>query len=489
MKSFKSYIAEVAEPKPEEEKRFKDQHEVEVIDHPVAEPHQHSGDIQKPRQKRRADQEGDDAYDQAYVMKMEEVDLEETTLSATKKPVNVTGPDGKVRTVMKRTKAVRHDEKGQDVIKTKSEELSPKQKKIDHNKNGKIDGHDLAMLRAKKKNEELELSKESVEEAFGNWQVKTNKITKTYKARHAGEALRKAKKSGHFGNIALDAKHVSKVNESEELAELKKSTYGSYIKKATQDVVDAQREITSGGTKHKDYPEYRDLRNKRKKGIAKAVDRLTKEGVELEEKFKHPAAAELMDYANKLRQGDIDKGYLQKAAGHIEKHKQSGMASDLVKHIKAGDTDPRDKVMNVLQKHDSALHRSVAKKAGLSENWATKAMMGKSPVKKKYKAPTEDEKRRDRAKDMQKKQYGAMMGGLRKGWNEEVESIQESVKWKAGPVRLKDGSQIVVDRKDAKLLNDMFKDLSSRNQKEFYDIAMMDKAGYEEIVGFAREAL
>lgn len=31
------------------------------------------------------------------------------------------------------------------------EELSAKQKKIDLNKNGKVDGHDLAMLRAKKK--------------------------------------------------------------------------------------------------------------------------------------------------------------------------------------------------------------------------------------------------------------------------------------------------------------------------------------------------
>ena len=34
------------------------------------------------------------------------------------------------------------------------EELSAKQKKIDHNKNGKIDGHDLSMLRNKKKKTE-----------------------------------------------------------------------------------------------------------------------------------------------------------------------------------------------------------------------------------------------------------------------------------------------------------------------------------------------
>ena len=43
-------------------------------------------------------------------------ELEETTLSATKKMVNVTGPDGKVHTVQKRTKSKRTDDHGQDII-------------------------------------------------------------------------------------------------------------------------------------------------------------------------------------------------------------------------------------------------------------------------------------------------------------------------------------------------------------------------------------
>ena len=42
-----------------------------------------------------------------------------------------------------------------DKMKKKDEELSDAQKKIDMNKNGKIDGEDLAKLRAKK--EELEI--------------------------------------------------------------------------------------------------------------------------------------------------------------------------------------------------------------------------------------------------------------------------------------------------------------------------------------------
>lgn len=271
MKSFKKFVAEVAQPKPEEEKRFKDQHTYEVQPHPVALDHQFTGEIVgKTKQPRAADnvagQDADD-YDKAYTLKQESADLDEiskamagrylkkvpastadagdkigragasmpgasadvrkgyekdrkkgiknflnrhrgaamavdkltgkarvkatestaddrarydaaddkgkkkvtlpkapwdkkkmdeTTGSAVKKPVTVTGPDGKTRTVMKTTRNNRTDDRGQDQIRTREEELSAAQKKIDHNKNGKIDGQDLAMLRKKKQNESVE---------------------------------------------------------------------------------------------------------------------------------------------------------------------------------------------------------------------------------------------------------------------------------------------------------------------------------------------
>lgn len=282
MKSFKKFVAEVAQPEPEEEKRFKDQHTIEVTPHPVAPDHVFTGEIPGVTKKARpADNTPDAAiadYDKAYddaedrlasvaesvedtlseiskalagrylkkvpasaadagdkigrssanqagasadVRKGYEKDrkkgiktflnrhrgtetavnkitgkakvaatesnaddrarydaaddknkkkvtlpkapwdkkdegVNETTGSAVKKPVNVTGPDGKTRTVMRTTKSNQTDDRGNDKIKTKEEELSAKQKKIDHNKNGKIDGHDLAMLRKKKQNESVE---------------------------------------------------------------------------------------------------------------------------------------------------------------------------------------------------------------------------------------------------------------------------------------------------------------------------------------------
>jgi len=68
MKNFKDLVSEVAQPKAPEEKRFKDQHAIEVIGHPVALDHQFTGDIDGIESgKRIADKVDDEAdYDQAY---------------------------------------------------------------------------------------------------------------------------------------------------------------------------------------------------------------------------------------------------------------------------------------------------------------------------------------------------------------------------------------------------------------------------------------
>lgn len=71
--------------------------------------------------------------------------------------------------------------------------------------------------------------------------------------------------------------------------------------------------------------------------------------------------------------------------------------------------------------------------------------------------------------------------------NEEVELIDEMVR--AGNMKLKDGSTVKVSNEDAKLLTTMLKGLNAKNRNEMKNVMMMDKAGYEEIRGFAREAL
>ena len=74
MKYFKDILSEVSQPKAPEEKRFKDQHEIEKIDHPVALDSQFSGEIEGlTSKKREADYDkGEDqkAYDKAYKKKV-----------------------------------------------------------------------------------------------------------------------------------------------------------------------------------------------------------------------------------------------------------------------------------------------------------------------------------------------------------------------------------------------------------------------------------
>ncbi len=72
---------------------------------------------------------------------------------------------------------------------------------------------------------------------------------------------------------------------------------------------------------------------------------------------------------------------------------------------------------------------------------------------------------------------------------EEADQIDEAVKFKAGMIKLKDGSSMIIKKQDADLLTQMFKDLSPANRKKMEKVAMEDKAGFEEILGFAREAL
>lgn len=70
MKNFKDLLSEVAQPKSAEEKRFKDQHTIELIKHPVAFDSQFTGEIEGvTRKPRRGDQEGDTSYDKAYAVK------------------------------------------------------------------------------------------------------------------------------------------------------------------------------------------------------------------------------------------------------------------------------------------------------------------------------------------------------------------------------------------------------------------------------------
>ena len=73
MKNFKDLVSEVAQPQAPEERRFKDQHTIEVIPHPVAPDHVFTGEIPGLTDgKRPADNDNAEAdYDNAYKTKVD----------------------------------------------------------------------------------------------------------------------------------------------------------------------------------------------------------------------------------------------------------------------------------------------------------------------------------------------------------------------------------------------------------------------------------
>lgn len=269
MKSFKQVISEVAQPEGPDEKRFKDMHKPNTVPHPQGNDDLFTGNIKgKAPAKRKADQRGDDAYDDAYKTRAEETDLAENPME--EKPMmmnalramghNIQGiasyvaktqdPEewfqNKLAGVAKEMQTLysyataevmsmgessemdraRYDADDQAAPKKKvtlakapwekkkDEELSPKQKKIDHNKNGKIDGHDLAMLR-KKKNEEVELDEDK--RHAGN--VDQMKMVSKNKEADGSHTVTLKSKSGNMLKRRLKNGKVTDVKEEAVIAE------------------------------------------------------------------------------------------------------------------------------------------------------------------------------------------------------------------------------------------------------------------------------
>lgn len=71
--------------------------------------------------------------------------------------------------------------------------------------------------------------------------------------------------------------------------------------------------------------------------------------------------------------------------------------------------------------------------------------------------------------------------------NRRIGYVMESVG--AGTLELDDGSKVSVSKENSKLLTKMLKDLNTNNRKKMEKVMMKDKAGFEEILSFAREAL
>jgi len=366
MKSFKQIMAEVAEPIPDEEKKFKAQHKVEIKPHPVAKETQHKA--VKPKAKRRADQEGDANYDLAY----ESVQIDE--ISKTKMGQYIKRAHADKDTQTKR--AGIFDKKGMDADKDK--------------------------------------------DMYGAWD-KANKARK--KADNRTKFISKA-----VDRLTKEAADVASPDESS--MAMKQAEFIAYV----------GREMGEHLKAGKEFPEW--MQNK--------LSKLQQAAQDLHSNFGSHGGDE-----------DVNEA----------KGKKVLSAKDIKHALQSVKAQPKDKV--------------TLKKAPWDKNEEVNEVT-QSAVKKPVNVTGPDGKVRTvlRKKAQRQDDHGQDVMGARV---ESVGYIDEAVK--EGNMKLRDGSSIKVTKEDAKLLNQMFKDLNSQNRKQMEKVMMTDKNGFNEIVGFAREAL
>jgi len=410
MKSFKKFVAEVAQPKPEEEKRFKDQHTYEVIKHPVATDAQFTGEINKPKAKRIADQEGEANYD----------------------------------------KAVKNPEK-----RMAAESVNEEVHTVDIDHTGDHDAN------AKKHNISLAHHK------HGAYAVGKKKDLQKYLVKHY--------------DSHEDAKgiHPEVFKESaEQIDEISKKLAGNYIKKAQMDTAHAGDQIATGsmGAQGASPDVKKGYQKQRDKGIAKLIRRRvgTRDAVAKLTGTARVAAKESTD-ADRARYDAADDRNKKKVtlpkAPWDKKDEELSAKQKKIDHNKNGKIDGQDLAMLRAKKKNESIDETTS--SALKRPVTQTGPDGKTrTVMKKARNDKSD----DSGQDIM-------------GTNESATFIDEAVKLKRGPMRLKDGSQIMVSKEDADLLNKMFNDLSSTNQRKMQKVMMTDKAGFEEIRGFAREAL
>lgn len=366
MKSFKNILSEVAQPKSSEEKAFKDQHDQKPGQHPVAPDSQFSGDIGKPKAARPADQEDDANYDQAYGDKPAQEPVlrkgrkfsqfraneskEMATQAALDKATAASAAGKKKVTLAKAPwdKKEEVTEKVSDLAFAKwNEALSGKQKKLDHNKNGKIDGHDFAIMRARKKsNEEVEVVEtassviDKGQDVIGEERQPKDKDPKPTSIKSITTTKRNP--MARFANSAANRHNPRPANE-EAVNELNRKTLGSYIKKAHSDkdrqVAKDKYHQAKGDTMDRDddmYHQWGKANKAAKKaknrtaGITRATDKLVRK-----ESF-----TETLDEAVKVGNLRLNNGKNVKVSKQDAK-----LLNDFYKNLNAKNRRDMEKVM------------------------------------------------------------------------------------------------------------------------------------------------
>lgn len=384
MKTFKTLVSEVAEPKAGDEKAFKDKHIVTKVGHPVALDHQFTGEIPgTSKSKRRADLEA--------------------------------GEDEKVYEAM--------DPVNPKAVKKKFDDR--KDKDIDND--GDVDSSDEYLHKRRKA-----ISKAMKKEG--------NAFTKAlFAAREAGDKT---------FIVAGKTYNCEDYDDEGNMAEAPQPKWKVAI-----------------GNRHYTVTARNTAEADRKAKMLAKKDGNNGVGGKIE-KINEDAWEEIPMMMNSLRSMS---------------HNISGIS----RYLQATQ-DPEEWFQNKLA--------GVAKELQTLYSYATAEVMSmgeEADLEEAKKPTTISRKTINRALQGMKVQPKDKVSLKKAPWDkkEEADQIEEAVKFKTGMMKLKDGSSVILKKQDADLLTQMFKDLSPANRKKMEKVAMEDKAGFEEILGFAREAL
>ena len=469
-KSFKNLISEVAQPKSAEEKAFKDQHTVDKRDaQPSGKEHIFKGTVDtKPRladYKKGLDQA---AYDKAY---------------SDKKPFSMP----------------RDIDEDVDLQEDPSEEKPMMSNAL------RAASHYL--------------------EGIQQYVDETNDPEEWFQNKLAAAVKEMATLYGYA---------TGKTNEEVELDEVSKKTLGSYAKKASDDAAARAGHAMelSGRGDSKGFAKQFVKSRKRQKGVEKAIDRMMhKESADELPKSggpDHNYTHHVFDYtgehgeeehhdmkaAAKERNVKVSTVRGQKYAMYGGKHiTLRGKKAD-VKHVMDNHIGPMDESVNEAHsewhvtfktghKPQRVKGRNTAEAIKKAEKRAQNSGEKDSRQLAMYKGikKVSEATKKEKGKPLSVKQMRRALASAKAAPKDKVSlkkapfdipeavSLEEAVKFNASNLSLDNGEKVKISRQDAQLLTQFFKDLNARNAREMRKVLMKDKAGFKEILGFAREAL
>ena len=555
MKYFKDILSEVGQPKAPEEKRFKNQHEIEKIDHPVASDSQFSGDIEGlTSKKREADYaKGDDkkAYDKAYKKKvaqtlpkrgttittdqedvLEDIDLD-ALLDFNENEMTVEELDEVIGLVKK--VANRFTTSGRaDAAEKKADKFEKKQKDRDRLKKAKErlqKAKDAQQKLKQKINSETEVDGEVVNEASPDAWTKLrpdqrDRVRQEYQKLKAEYDKAQEKHDHHYNDLDGDERVADRLMDKMDQIKARQDAlvqkYGRGVYKAvgfrqaTEDMSISEILGFKNKTKEDDEPEKNVEKDiEEKADICSCCDNeITEKGCGCDSDCPHCGGHGITE-----DDSDTNVSSLEKQPVDAPKVKAPKPSPTSV-NIKAGGKNiqltfkemlnkvsseeellesPQEEIPMMLKQLQFICYSSeeiteyLQSGVDPEEWWQNKLAEVFSNVKSLYAYAKGDQM-------VNKPLSAAAMfdkAGMKMHFEETEDELYESpvkmsgrnVNVKAGTLKTADGKRVKINRDQAKLLTDFFKNVKNvNNKKEMMDQLSQSEGGFQEVLTFAELA-